>query len=1528
MVKANARALLPAGLTICLLAFSGAAAWPQVARPKADPLSALERVDERLAPPPATDTVEEAQGLLSPEIRDGWVAFRLGLTGEWKGFVDRRTGRIDYAEGAGIPWLPGRGNSLTSADIAQHLRGRAKADLPALEGIARAFLPRVAHLLGIDSATLVLNPGRSGQPADPVWFVDFDVVRAGLPIDGARVVFRVNHGNLIQLGSENLPAAGAEVPAARITRAQAQAALAAYIGGLQPDDTMIDPGSLHLVPVAIADNRFADGFAFGGGRGLAAVWQLVFRRPGIVGTWRARIDAVSGEVRELVDVNEYAQATGGIYPSSYVFGNETVRPMPFADLSTGGATNSAGIYSYPGGTVTSTLNGPYVRIADTCGAISLTASGSGDLLFGSSAGTDCATPGVGGPGNTHASRMQFYQVNRIKEVGRGWLPANTWLAQPLTVNVNVNQTCNAYWNGSTLNFFKSGGGCGNTGEIAGVSLHEYGHGLDQNDGSGTSVDRGSSEAYADITSVIATHSSCVGPGFFQSGNCSGYGDACASCSGIRELDWAKHASGTPATVGNFTQVRCPSSFNYTGACGREGHCESYVASEALWDFANRDLPAPGTAAAWLSTDRLWYLSRSTATKAFNCSTATNPWTSDGCFAGSWWRTMRAIDDDDGNLANGTPHSCNLYAAFNRHGMACAADAGANTCFAACTPPAAPGLSLTPGNNQVTAAVSGSGVFDLYRNETGCNAGFIKIADDLAATSYTDGAVANGVTYYYLAVAQPSGDEACASAPSVCQSIAPAPDQPPAASFTWSCTGRACSFDGSASTDDHGIASYAWNFGDGGTASGATPSHTYTADNTYTVTLTVTDAAGHTAQTTHAVQVVDDPPHASFYVGCIDRTCTADSEASGDDYGIVNYTWTWGDGQTTSGGSSVSAPSHTYAAYGTYTIVLTVRDAAGQTSSDSHTVSVSRGPAVAFTFTCTGRSCDFDASGSSSDVAITSYTWDFGDETPPVTLSTPAAHHVFAYDDTFTVHLTVTDAAGNSGGVSHAVSVLDYPPYASFYVGCNGHTCTADSEASGDDYGIVNYTWTWGDGQTTSGGSPVSAPTHTYAANGTYTITLVVTDISGQTSTDSHPVTVDQAPAAAFSITCTGRSCDVDGSASSDDLGIASYFWDWDDESTTSTTVPTAHHDYPYDGTFTVVLTVYDTTGNVARASHTINTTGGSALVASFAPTCATTDCQFDAGSSIAGQGIAGYQWEWGDGQREAGGAKARHAYSAPGAYTVILTLADNTGHTTQSTKRLTVRPAGSRRQTPGAARLDTPMFRLLTNQPGNPVSRAAIAGARGLPIAGDWDGDGVDSIGRYDPITSTFRLRNANSSGPADMTFVFGTPGAGWLPVAGDWNGDGVDTIGLYDPRTGTFHLRNSNSAGAPDLTFSFLEFGPGWRPVAGDWDGDGVDTVGLYDPQTGAFYLRGSNTTGAGGDLAFIFIAPGAGQQAPLQPTAGDWDGDGWDSVGVFDPATGKIYLRNLSSAGPADVQYDFRDSAAPQGSVERVVAGHWSGH
>lgn len=218
---------------------------------------------------------------------------------------------------------------------------------------------------------------------------------------------------------------------------------------------------------------------------------------------------------------------------------------------------------------------------------------------------------------------------------------------------------------------------------------------------------------------------------------------------------------------------------------------------------------------------------------------------------------------------------------------------------------------------------------------------------------------------------------------------------------------------------------------------------------------------------------------------------------------------------------------------------------------------------------------------------------------------------------------------------------------------------------------------------------------------------------------------------------------------------------------------------------------------------------------------------------------------------------------------------------------------------------------------------ADLAFGFGVPgmtaLTGDWDGDGVDSIGAYDPVGSTFFLRNTNSSGFADIAFAFGPGGAGWRPLAGDWDGDGIDSIGLYDPAGGVFYLRNRNSTGFADLSVSFGPGALGWLPLGGDWNGDGIDSVALYDPVGGAFYLRNSNISGFA-DVAFGFGGGGGG----WLPIDGDWNADGVDTVGLYVPSSGAFYLRNSNTTGFADVAFAF----GPAGHRWLALSGDFDGH
>jgi len=146
-------------------------------------------------------------------------------------------------------------------------------------------------------------------------------------------------------------------------------------------------------------------------------------------------------------------------------------------------------------------------------------------------------------------------------------------------------------------------------------------------------------------------------------------------------------------------------------------------------------------------------------------------------------------------------------------------------------------------------------------------------------------------------------------------------------------------------------------------------------------------------------------------------------------------------------------------------------------------------------------------------------------------------------------------------------------------------------------------------------------------------------------------------------------------------------------------------------------------------------------------------------------------------------------------------------------------------------------------------------------------------VGLYDPTNHRFHLRNGNTNRPAaaDVSFTFHAGSSACVPLAGDWDRNGIDTVGLYDRNTGRFYLRHENTT-TPSVPDTELRFGPASRglvPLAGDWDGDGADSIGLYDQVAAEFYLR-SDLNSLESAAGFRYGPTGR----RLLAVVGDWDG------------------------------------------------------
>jgi len=217
------------------------------------------------------------------------------------------------------------------------------------------------------------------------------------------------------------------------------------------------------------------------------------------------------------------------------------------------------------------------------------------------------------------------------------------------------------------------------------------------------------------------------------------------------------------------------------------------------------------------------------------------------------------------------------------------------------------------------------------------------------------------------------------------------------------------------------------------------------------------------------------------------------------------------------------------------------------------------------------------------------------------------------------------------------------------------------------------------------------------------------------------------------------------------------------------------------------------------------------------------------------------------------------------------------------------------------------------------IVRFGGADSSWFPVSGDWDGNGFDTPGIYDPVQKKWYLKNDLDSGWDNVIVIkFGTADSHWIPVTGDWNGDGVDTVGFYAPESGKWLLKTSQSDGWGDITTVKYQGESSWLALAGDWDGDGYDTPGFFESDSSKWYLKNDLMNGWSNYISLRFGDGGANWNA----VSGDWDGDGIDDLGFLDADQGKWHLKAGQDNGWVNV-YSFRFGGGLVGPVP--IIGNW---
>ncbi|RMG21574.1 MAG: PKD domain-containing protein, partial [Bacteroidetes bacterium] len=459
-----------------------------------------------------------------------------------------------------------------------------------------------------------------------------------------------------------------------------------------------------------------------------------------------------------------------------------------------------------------------------------------------------------------------------------------------------------------------------------------------------------------------------------------------------------------------------------------------------------------------------------------------------------------------------------------------------------------------------------------------------------------------------------------------------------------------------------ISDYLWDFGNGNTSTLANPGAVYVNPGSYTVSLTVSNAASSDTKTlTGYITVYADPVanlQGDQLTGCAPlQVCFTDLSTPGDGT-IDTWLWDFGDGVI----SSEPAPCHTYSAAGSYDVTLVVEDDNGCSNTlilpnyieatSPHSADFS----VSSTTPCT-LPADVQFTSTVSPAGAYTYLWDFGDGNTS-TLANPL--HTYTSGGSYSVSLVVRDASGCQDSLAKEDVVNIQAPSAAFNV-LNTNACTGQAvQFLNNSGGADAFFWDFGDGSS----SVQREPLHAYQSTGTYTVSLIATNSAqgcSDTLVQTALINVSNSPVADFS--SPNRSgCEVPKVVDFVDASTGATAWQWDFGDGTTASVQNPSHIYAAGGNYTVRLVVT----NAAGCRDTLTQPAYvqiSPPVAEFVPSptagCIPLPVNFlDISSSQ--DPITDWIWNFGDGNASFE-QHPTHTYTSVGQYTVSLVVLTQSG---------------------------------------------------------------------------------------------------------------------------------------------------------------------------------------------------------------------------------------------------------------------------
>ena len=466
-------------------------------------------------------------------------------------------------------------------------------------------------------------------------------------------------------------------------------------------------------------------------------------------------------------------------------------------------------------------------------------------------------------------------------------------------------------------------------------------------------------------------------------------------------------------------------------------------------------------------------------------------------------------------------------------------------------------------------------------------------------------------------------------------------------------------------------SFYWDFGDGSKSYHWNSVHAYDASGVYQVSLVFISASGEEIKDTRSVVVAGDGPSVRVnYAYCsIDELAVyCAGNVFDPDYELASVTIGWGDGeQTVYDNSSKNwvdiSDEHQYNAYGTYQVVITAVNSNGDSFSSTREIIAENAlPVADFYCNISGLYLYCSADGSYDENGyLVDYRWSLSDGS---SFNGYDFEYILGEVGTYQITLEVEDNVGATSSVSYNFLIGTNPPVASFnWTPSGGLGIVFDASDSYDDGEIVSYQWNFGDGSV----STESYVTHYFSEEGTYVVSLKVTDndgISNTTAQEMNVITANYLPVPVmncisekiFTVSCdASQSYDQDGQ-------IVAYEWDFHDGNTAAGEVIEYTASGNNNGLY-VTLTVIDDAGGSASISSTVELTINTApyaIINCYKKSAQTIHC--DGSGSFDVDGIlAFYHWDMGDGGTSAE-AEFDYTYENAGEYEIFLTVTDEFGY--------------------------------------------------------------------------------------------------------------------------------------------------------------------------------------------------------------------------------------------------------------------------